>query len=312
MDKNSKEIDLIKKLLSDRLVKKGRKKLYHSNLIKKQMRKQWNENKNNPVDTEIGNQIWNKIENRCKKVHKRIVPLELWYIAASVALVLIVGGLWMYSNTGRTQIEKYIEFTAQESRMYLLPDSSKVWMQPGSSIRFAENFKECRDVWLKGNSLFEVRKNSGSKFRVYIDKAFIEVKGTCFLIKQNNPNANEITLFNGSIEFNIESTHDKIAMKPLQELVYNPVSARTQLRRIENIEWQNGRYNFTQFNLEHLTRIMNQMYGSHITISDKVNKNCAFTGSIRYDESLEDVIDKICFSLNLRSKEMNEGILIYN
>lgn len=276
------------------------------------MRKQWNENKNNPVDTEIGNQIWNKIENRCKKVHKRIVPLELWYIAASVALVLIVGGLWMYSNTGRTQIEKYIEFTAQESRMYLLPDSSKVWMQPGSSIRFAENFKECRDVWLKGNSLFEVRKNSGSKFRVYIDKAFIEVKGTCFLIKQNNPNANEITLFNGSIEFNIESTHDKIAMKPLQELVYNPVSARTQLRRIENIEWQNGRYNFTQFNLEHLTRIMNQMYGSHITISDKVNKNCAFTGSIRYDESLEDVIDKICFSLNLRSKEMNEGILIYN
>ena len=312
MDKNNKEIDLIKKLLSDRLDKKGRKKLYHSNLIKKQMRKQWNENKNNPVDTEIGNQIWNKIENRCKKVHKRIVPLELWYIAASVALVLIVGGLWMYSNTGRTQIEKYIEFTAQESRMYLLPDSSKVWMQPGSSIRFAENFKECRDVWLKGNSLFEVRKNSGSKFRVYIDKAFIEVKGTCFLIKQNNPNANEITLFNGSIEFNIESTHDKIAMKPLQELVYNPVSARTQLRRIENIEWQNGRYNFTQFNLEHLTRIMNQMYGSHITISDKVNKNCAFTGSIRYVESLEDVIDKICFSLNLRSKEMNEGILIYN
>lgn len=158
MDKNNKEIDLIKKLLSDRLDKKGRKKLYHSNLIKKQMRKQWNENKNNPVDTEIGNQIWNKIENRCKKVHKRIVPLELWYIAASVALVLIVGGLWMYSNTGRTQIEKYIEFTAQESRMYLLPDSSKVWMQPGSSIRFAENFKECRDVWLKGNSLFEVRK----------------------------------------------------------------------------------------------------------------------------------------------------------
>lgn len=312
MDKNNKEIDLIKKLLSDRLDKKGRKKLYHSNLIKKQMRKQWNENKNNPVDTEIGNQIWNKIENRCKKVHKRIVPLELCYIAASVALVLIVGGLWMYSNTGRTQIEKYIEFTAQESRMYLLPDSSKVWMQPGSSIRFAENFKECRDVWLKGNSLFEVRKNSGSKFRVYIDKAFIEVKGTCFLIRQNNPNANEITLFNGSIEFNIESTHDKIAMKPLQELVYNPVSARTQLRRIENIEWQNGRYNFTQFNLEHLTRIMNQMYGSHITISDKVNKNCAFTGSIRYDESLEDVIDKICFSLNLRSKEMNEGILIYN
>ena len=133
-----------------------------------------------------------------------LVPLELWYIAASVALVLIVGGLWMHLNEGSTPMDKYIEITAQKSRMYLLPDSSKVWMQPGSSIRFAEDFKKHRNVWLKGNSLFEVHKNMGRKFRVYIDKAFIEVKGTCFLIKQNNPSANEITLFNGSIEFNVE------------------------------------------------------------------------------------------------------------
>ncbi len=276
------------------------------------MRKQWKENKNTPVENEIGNKIWDKIENQCIKVHKRIVPLELWYIAASVALVLIVGGLWMHLNEGSTPMDKYIEITAQKSRMYLLPDSSKVWMQPGSSIRFAEDFKKHRNVWLKGNSLFEVHKNMGRKFRVYIDKAFIEVKGTCFLIKQNNPSANEITLFNGSIEFNVESTQHKIEMKPLQELVYNPADAGTQLRQIENIEWQNGRYNFTQFNLEHLTRIINQMYGSRIIISDKVNKNCAFTGSIRYDESLEDVIDKICFSLNLRKKEINHEIIIYN
>ena len=92
-------------------------------------------------------------------------------------------------------------------------------------------------------------------------------------------------------------------MKPLQELVYNPADAGTQLRQIENIEWQNGRYNFTQFNLEHLTRIINQMYGSRIIISDKVNKIVPLQGSIRYDESLEDVIDKICFSLNLRKKK---------
>ena len=35
------------------------------------------ENKNIPVENEIGNKIWDKIENQCIKVHKRIVPLEL-------------------------------------------------------------------------------------------------------------------------------------------------------------------------------------------------------------------------------------------
>ena len=74
-----------------------------------------------------------------------LVPLELWYIAASVALVLIVGGLWMHLNEGSTPMDKYIEITAQKSRMYLLPDSSKVWMQPGSSIRFCRRFQEASE-----------------------------------------------------------------------------------------------------------------------------------------------------------------------
>ena len=39
--------------------------------------KKWKENKNIPVENEIGNKIWDKIENQCIKVHKRIVPLEL-------------------------------------------------------------------------------------------------------------------------------------------------------------------------------------------------------------------------------------------
>ena len=50
MNKSNKETNLIKKLLADQLDKKERKKLYYSNLIEKQMRKQWKENKNIPVE----------------------------------------------------------------------------------------------------------------------------------------------------------------------------------------------------------------------------------------------------------------------
>lgn len=110
----------------------------------------------------------------------------------------------MYLNEGSILMDKYIEIIVQKSRMYLLLDSLKVWMQLGSFICFVEDFKKYWNVWLKGNFLFEVYKNMGRKFRVYIDKVFIEVKGICFLIKQNNFSVNEIILFNGSIEFNVE------------------------------------------------------------------------------------------------------------
>lgn len=103
-------------------------------------------------------------------------------------------------------------------------------------------------------------------------------------------------------------------MKPQQRLVYNPADASARIQKIENLNWKNGRYYFTRFNLGHLVRIMNQMYDGNprITIDRKVNKNCAFTGSIRFDESLEDVIDKICFALNLQSKKTGNEISIHN
>ena len=44
----------------------------------------------------------------------------------------------------------------------------------------------------------------------------------------------------------------------------------------------------------------------------KFTEQSSFTGSIRYDESLNDVIEKLCFSLNLTYKNQNNEIVIYN
>ena len=205
-----------------------------------------------------------------------------------------------------------IEVTACQSQMYTLPDSTKVWMEPESSIKYAKAFNKNRKVWLSGNSLFEVCKHEGSTFQVYIDKAFIEVKGTCFLIKQSNAEKNEITLFHGKIEFNVESTGQRTVMKPLQKVIYNPGNAETRIEQIADIKWENGKYNFTDIPLQELIGIINQMYNSDVTLAKDINHESAFTGSIRYDESLMDVINKICFSLNLNKEEHANEIIIKN
>ena len=64
----------------------------------------------------------------------------------------------------------------------MLPDSSRVWMHPGSSIRYPENFVQNRKVLVeKEIPDFDVYKQEGKHFIVYIDRAFVEVKGTSFL-----------------------------------------------------------------------------------------------------------------------------------
>ena len=169
-------------------------------------------------------------------------------------------------------MNELVRIEAQQSMMYILPDSTKVWMKPGSSIQFAKDFNKDRKVWLSGNSLFEVYKHEGSTFQVHINKAFIEVKGTCFLVKQDDIKQNEITLFHGKIEFNVESTGKKIVMQPLQKVTYNVDNAQTQIENISNISWENGRYNFEDVPLTQLIETVNQMYNTNIVLKRNLGK----------------------------------------
>lgn len=312
MDINEKK-NLIKSLLSGRLTKQQRKYFAGLEPVDKEIKKQWDESGNRLVDMAIKEQIWKKVKARCeqKKNNKVLVELRWYFAAASIALLFTIGGFWL-SSRGDQIKDELIKVTAQHSRMYVLPDSTKVWMEAGSSIQYAKTFVNNRKVWLSGNSLFEVYKHAGSNFQVYIDRAFIEVKGTCFHVKQNNTQKNEITLFRGKIEFNVESTGEKTIMKPLQRVIYNPDNAQTSIEQITNIQWENGKYNFTDIPLQELIRTINQMYGSSITLAKDINHESAFTGSIRYDEPLEDVIDKICFSLNLKKEAHTNETIIKN
>ncbi|WP_353935673.1 FecR domain-containing protein [uncultured Bacteroides sp.] len=311
MDKVEKK-SLIKSLLSGRLTKKQRKDFADLEPVDIEIRKQWNESGNRIVNMEVKEQIWKKVKARCE-YKKNQVPVELrWYFAAaSLALLLTIGGFWLKSN-GDKIADEFVKVTALQSQMYTLPDSTKVWMESGSSIKYAKAFGKDRKIWLSGNSLFEVCKHEGSTFQVYIDKAFIEVKGTCFLVKQSNAEKNEITLFHGKIEFNVEATGQKTVMKPLQKVIYNPNNAETRIEQIANIKWENGKYNFTDIPLQELISIINQMYNSDVTLAKGINHESAFTGSIRYDEPLEDVVNKICFTLNLNKEEHANRIIIKN
>lgn len=297
---------LIKRLLSNKLSVKERRSYADMESINKELKKQWDGAGKELVDLKIKEQIWKNVKTKCDKGKSGKVHLELSYlttIAASVAL--IIGIFWLYTLSNKTQAKELINIIATNSRLYVLPDSTKVWMEAGSSIQFHKAFDKDRNVWLSGNSLFEVRKQKEGNFIVHINKAYIEVKGTCFSVKQDKTERNEITLLHGKIELNIETTGKKIVMQPLQKVLYNPNNAQTKITEIYNVNWENGKYNFKDTPLPQLIQIINQIFNANILIDSEVGQQSAFTGSIRYDESLNDVIDKICFSLNLESESMN-------
>lgn len=77
MDKVDKK-SLIKSLLSGRLTKKQRKDFADLEPIDIEIRKQWDESGNRPVDMEIKEQIWKKVRSQCegKKENQVLVGLS--------------------------------------------------------------------------------------------------------------------------------------------------------------------------------------------------------------------------------------------
>ncbi len=306
MDKVEKR-SLIKSLLSGRLTRKQRKDFADLEPINIEIRKQWNESGNRHVSVEIKEQIWEKIKDRCdyKKRNQVLVRLGRYCVAAVFMLLV---GIWVLME--KDDSHDFVEIIADHYQLHILPDSSKVWMEEGSSIRYAYDFQKGREVWISGNGLFEVTKQSGEVFMVHLPDAFIEVTGTTFLVKQDTADVNEVLLFDGGIAFHVKSTQEVVNVLPMQKVIYDPQCAAVQLETIPRIRWDNGRYYFRNTPLNELIAFINQMYHAHIVFGKESQEEIEFSGYIRNDESLEEVIDKVCFALNLTPRKIEEKRII--
>lgn len=73
----------------------------------------------------------------------------------------------------------------------------------------------------------------------------------------------------------------------------------------------NGRYLFTDITLEQLIDIINHKYDSTIVLGKNINKQYKYSGSLYQNESLENVIKKICYSMSLTVENKGDKIFIY-
>lgn len=176
--------------------------------------------------------------------------------------------------------------------MYILPDSSTVWLEPDSKVRISSEFLAKREVWLTGSSVFEVKKKANTDFKVYINTACIEVKGTVFSVNQPTLDTSIIALYEGAIDF-IGKNQSLISMTPSQRLVYNVHTGSTHVENFsENIQWLDGNYRFTDIRIDNLMDFIRKKYRVEVELDEAVNHGLLLTGTIRNDEKVESVIEK--------------------
>lgn len=178
-----------------------------------QLHKEWEEVGNEHVieNYELKEKIWKEVDRKIFSPRRYILRTG-WAVAAVLVGVMFYLG---YKVSEKHVVDNltYMEYSYVEGRMCVLPDSSTVWLEPDSKIRISSEFLNNREVWLTGSSVFEVKKRADSAFKVHINTACIEVKGTVFSINQPTPDTSIIALYEGAIDF-IGKNQSLISMTP--------------------------------------------------------------------------------------------------
>ncbi len=248
----------------------------------------------NELDSEMVSSELQHFKKRIHKNNRRVILYSFRkYAAVIVFLLTLGGGYFLGHNSLRNVNDTYTTITCAfgDKTAMVLPDSSKVWLNSGSTLRFNNNFQQRkREVFLEGEAYFSVEKDKTRPFRVTTPEASVEVLGTEFNLKAY-PEEKEVsaTLITGKINFS--SSQKKTTLLPNQKLVYNKNNQKTTVYKLSDsypeIEWKDGRMVFRNESLESLELKLERWFDVDIAFADEAVKKQCFTGSLERESILD-------------------------
>ena len=234
-----------------------------------------------------------------------------WALVASIVLLLAVG-TWLVKQSA--QVEWVDVHTAQnETRKFVLPDGSIVALNENSTLSYPETFqRETREVRLKGEAYFEVKKAEGKRFTVLAQNTKTEVIGTAFYLQAYPDKEVIIQVTQGKVAFASVETEEAVFLTPGQEAVLekgNLFPVRQETKDVNFQAWESKKLIFENTELEKLVKTLEQYFDTSISIQNGELGNCRFTASFE-DPDLEEVLEIISITGNLTISREKGQIII--
>lgn len=214
------------------------------------------------------------------------------------------GGLLSYAGSNSANKVLYNTLSTPKGKIYqlLLPDSSKVWLNAASSIRFPTAFMgQERSVEVTGEVYFEVKKDAEMPFHVTVNqRATIDVLGTSFNINAyDNEEMLRTTLLTGSVRIQIPEQEDRgkgVVLKPGQQAQLKQFHIAQSITVVHNANiknvmgWKDGYFSLDDLTLEELMREVERWYDVEVVYEKGIPAK-AFFGKVNRNLSLLDFMD---------------------
>ncbi len=196
-----------------------------------------------------------------------------------------------------------------------LSDGTIVHLNAGSELVFPEHFNgENRVVTLKGEGYFDVAK-SDKHFVVKVNGVEVKVYGTKFNVNAYESGRVITTLLSGSVsvQYNKIDTLIEKRIRPNQQLDVSTLNGSSKLySEIDGSRYIQWLGDYFVYNAEPVIAILREManwYGVQFIYTKGVVESLILSGTINRNTSLEDVLEIIELSSNIKFRK--EGDILY-
>lgn len=234
-----------------------------------------------------------------------------WAVAATIALILSVGGYWFSNNyIGSTDLI-VLETGLNEQLEQRLPDGSRIILNENSSISYEKDFEE-RLVSLKGEAFFDITKQNGATFKIVSGNTTTTVLGTSFNVRAYPDESKvEVTVESGVVELQESSeAQDKVQLKAGDTGFYDVNLKQTGISKEldDNAHaWRTKALVFNDIKVEAILHAMERYFNIEVEVENDQILNCKWSADYQ-NPNLQNIWDAFAYALDLevQTEEQNK------
>jgi transmembrane sensor len=242
----------------------------------------------------IQNKLFGRMQSELQQTHR---TLKFFRYAAILAVLISIPALVFYfTQTSPSAQLIYTTVAANYGQIskVVLPDSSVIWINSGSTIRYNNQFSATnRDIDLIGEAFFKVHKNKELPLIVSSADLKVKVLGTEFsMMAYPEENSIQVVLEKGKVELTSTShSNFRQEMKPGELASFNKEKKELALSTVNTIlytSWKDGMINIYNLPLSELVIKLEKRYNQKFVVDDEI-KNLPYTFTIK-NENLNNIL----------------------
>ncbi len=227
--------------------------------------------------------IW---RNKSTNIKNNVI--RLFPYAAAVALIIGFVAIFSVRNNLTKASDDYlyasvITGNGQRSKV-VLPDSSIVWLNSGTTLSYNYSLGDKRSVKLSGQAFFQIARDEDRPLVVQCGEIMVKVLGTRFDVSAYpDDEIINVVLESGSVELDHNRYSLNYRLKPGEKADYDVKGRNINILDVDVhkfTSWKDGKLIFRNDPMDYVIEKLERWYNIDIEVKDKEVYSSIFTGTV--------------------------------